>query len=74
MSAPYLRGNYTVTCTIVEPVISLEDLHTAEFERRCREVQSSGNGLGGSVPYVKVTRKDGKFLWAGDCGPTVTVP
>ena len=47
-----LKGNYALPA-VTRPAKTLEELTTEEFERRCRAVQSKGNGLAGSVPYVK---------------------
>lgn len=62
-SPQYLRGNYVLE-TVIQPDSpdSDEDLVQKLFERRCDQVQARGVGLAGSVPYIKIVRKDGKFI------------
>jgi hypothetical protein len=63
----YLKGNYHLDQSLIDIVkLELEDETSAEFKKRCDEIQRAGVGLAGSVPYVDMTRlKNGKFLWHG---------
>ncbi len=65
----YLRGNYPLEPPTIPAELGEDeaDAHTAEFEKRCDEIQRTYSGLAGSVPYVEITRlPNGKFLWRGE--------
>jgi hypothetical protein len=53
----YLKGNYPLEI-VEQPESPTGHVETTEeaFMRQCREVQSKGNGLAGSVPYVDIQK------------------
>ena len=69
-SESVLRGSYDLP-PIRPPEVALEAVTQEEFERRCRAVQSRGNGLAGSVPYVRLRRdRHGNiFIFRGEDAP-----
>ncbi len=48
----YLHGNYPSPLIDPDALPTDEAARTALFEAACRKVQSIGNGLAGSCPYV----------------------